>query len=140
MFLTGSGPLRRGHPATDILLADLDDPGRFKMSKSTFAPCALLSALAIAATGCAHQPPSPLTGELNVMQIANDMGYNQPRIINGQTLYCQNEALTGSMVPKVACVDSDQVVAMARRQGDEISYLQSAPNAIDRPPPPTPPH
>ena len=106
------------------------------MSRSTFAPRALLSALAIAATGCAHQPPSSLTRDLNVMQVASDMGYNQPRIINGRTLYCQNEALTGSMVPKVACIDSDEVIAMARSQQDELKYLQSAPNGVDRPPRP----
>ncbi len=106
------------------------------MRKSLFVPSALLSALAIAATGCAHQPPASLAGELNVMQAASDMGYNQPRVINGQTLYCQNEALTGSMVPKVACVNSDQVIAMARAQGDELKYMRQSTNGVTRPPPP----
>jgi hypothetical protein len=102
------------------------------MRKLSFVPSALLSALAVAATGCAHQPPASLTGELNVMQVASDMGYDQPKVINGQTLYCQNEALTGSMVPKVACVNSDQVVAMARAQGDELRYMVSPPNGVSR--------
>jgi hypothetical protein len=103
------------------------------MRKLSFVPSALLSALAVAATGCAHQPPASLTGELNVMQVASDMGYNQPKVINGRTLYCQNEALTGSMVPKVACINSDQVIAKARAQGDLLRYMASAPNAVSRP-------
>jgi hypothetical protein len=103
------------------------------MTKSSFVPRALLAALAIAATGCAHQPPASLTGQLNVMQLASDMGYNQPRVMNGQTLYCQNEELTGSMVPKVACINSDEVVAKARAQGDLLKYLSAPPNAVSRP-------
>ncbi len=103
------------------------------MTNSRLVPIALLSVLATAATGCAHQPPASLAGELNVMQAASDMGYNQPRVIDGQTLYCQNEALTGSMVPKVACINSDQVIAKARAQGDELRYMQSPPNAVSRP-------
>jgi hypothetical protein len=103
------------------------------MTKSPFVPMALLAALAIAATGCAHQPPASLTGQLNVMQLASDMGYNQPRVVNGQTLYCQNEELTGSMVPKVTCINSDEVVAKARAQGDLLRQMASPPSAPQRP-------
>lgn len=103
------------------------------MKKSPLVSGALLSALAIGVTGCAHQPPPALAGELNVMQAASEMGYNDPKVINGQTLYCQNEALTGSMVPKVACINSDQVIAMARAQGDELKYMRSPPTAVSRP-------
>jgi hypothetical protein len=103
------------------------------MTKSPFVPMTLLSALALAATGCAHQPPASVAGELNVMQLASDMGFNQPKVINGQTLYCQNEQLTGSLVPKVACISSDQVIAKARAQGDLLRYMASAPNAVKRP-------
>ncbi|MGB6488190.1 MAG: hypothetical protein WBE91_15040 [Steroidobacteraceae bacterium] len=106
------------------------------MTKSPFVPCALLSAIAVAAAGCAHQPPAAsaaLSGELNVMQMASAMGYNTPRVVDGHTLYCQAEELTGSLVPKMACIDADQVVAMARSQGDEIKYMLKPPNAVQRP-------
>ena len=105
------------------------------MTKSLLLTSALLSILAVAAAGCAHQPPATvaLSGQLNVMQMANDLGYTIPRVVDGKTLYCQAEELTGSLVPKVACIDSDQVVAMARSQGDEIKYMLKPPNAVERP-------
>jgi hypothetical protein len=67
------------------------------------------------------------------MQVAGDLGYTIPRVVDGKTLYCQPEELTGSMVPKLACVDGDQVIAQARSQGDEIKYLLKPPNAVTRP-------
>ena len=67
------------------------------------------------------------------MQMASAMGYNTPRVVDGQTLFCQTEELTGSLVPKVACINADQVVAKARSQGDEIKYLLKPPNAVQRP-------
>jgi hypothetical protein len=94
---------------------------------------ALLSAFAIAATGCAHQPPTALAAQLNVMQAANDLGYGTPKVINGETLYCQPEELTGSLVPKLACLNGDQVIAQARAQGDLLRYLKSPPNSVPRP-------
>ncbi len=105
------------------------------MTKSLPLPIALLAALAVAAPGCAHKPPAPapLSAEVNVMQVASEMGYTIPKVINGKTLYCQSEELTGSLVPKMACVDADQVVAMARSQGDEIKYLMKPPNSVERP-------
>lgn len=109
------------------------------MTKSSLVPMALLAALAVAATGCVHQPTATTTastavsGELNVMQLASDMGYNTPKVINGETLYCQREELTGSLVPKEACISSDDVVAKARAQGDLLKYLASPPNAVSRP-------
>jgi len=107
------------------------------MTKSSLAPIALFSALAAAVAGCAHQPPvsgrAPASAELNVMRIANDMGYSTPKVIDGKTYYCQREELTGSMVPRVACISSDEVVARARAQGDLIKYMASPPNAVPRP-------
>ena len=107
------------------------------MTKSSLVSLALLSALTVAAAGCAHQPaastPASVSGELNVMRVASDMGYNTPEVVNGKTLYCQREELTGSLVPKMACIDSDQVMARARAQGDLIKYLASPPNAVQRP-------
>jgi len=103
------------------------------MTKSAFVPSALLAALALAATGCAHQPPAPVAAELNVMKVASEMGYNTPEVVNGETLFCQREELTGSLVPTEACISSDQVVAKARAQGDLIKYLASPPNAYSRP-------
>lgn len=94
---------------------------------------ALLSALAVAAAGCAHQPPASVSADLNIMRIASDMGYNTPKVINGETLYCQREELTGSLVPREACISSDQVMAKARAQGDLLKYLASPPNAVQRP-------
>jgi hypothetical protein len=105
------------------------------MTKSFLLTSALLSMLAVAA-GCAHQPPArpaALTAQLNVMQVASDMGYTTPRVVNGRTLYCQPEELTGSMVPKMACIDGDQVLAMARSQGEEIKYMLKPPNSVTRP-------
>lgn len=103
------------------------------MTKSLLFSSALLSAFAIAATGCAHQPPAALTRQLTVMQVANDLGYSTPRVVNGKTLYCQAEELTGSLVPKMACLDEDQVMTYARDQGDLIKYMKSPPNASPRP-------
>jgi hypothetical protein len=103
------------------------------MTNSSFVPIALLSALAGATAGCAHQPPASVAGELNVMQLASEMGYDTPKVIDGRTLFCTNEELTGSMVPKEACIDSDEVVAKARAQGDLLKYLKSPPNAVSRP-------
>jgi len=103
------------------------------MTKSSLVPLALFSALAVAAASCAHQPPASISGELNVMQMASDMGYNTPKVINGQTLYCQREELTGSLVPQEACISSDEVVAKARAQGDLLKYMASPPNAVQRP-------
>jgi hypothetical protein len=99
------------------------------MTNSPCAPIALLSVLAVATAGCAHQLPAPVSGELNVMQLASDMGYNTPKVIDGRTLYCTEEELTGSMVPKEACIDSDEVVAKARAQGDLLNALQSPTDA-----------
>jgi hypothetical protein len=105
------------------------------MKKSPLVPIALVSALAFAAAGCAHQPqqPASVSGDLNVMRIANDMGYSTPMVVNGKTLYCQREELTGSLVPKMACISADEVVARARAQGDLIKYMASPPNAVQRP-------
>lgn len=108
------------------------------MTKSSIAPLALLAALAVAAAGCAHQPkqaqtPAPVSAELNVMQVASDMGYNTPKVVNGKTYYCQREELTGSLVPKVACISSDEVLAKAREQRDMLRYLASPPNAVTKP-------
>lgn len=103
------------------------------MKTSPFVPLAVVAALAVVATGCAHQPPAAVTHDLNVMQVASDMGYNTPEVVDGKTLYCQREELTGSLVPKVACIDSDQVMAKARAQGDLIKYLASPPNDVQRP-------
>jgi hypothetical protein len=103
------------------------------MTKSAFVPIALLSALAVAATGCAHQPPASLSAQLNVMRVASDMGYNTPKVVDGKTYYCQREELTGSLVPKEACISEDQVMAKARAQGDLVKYLASPPNSYSRP-------
>ena len=105
------------------------------MTKSSLVPMGLLAVLAVAAAGCAHQPPVPasVSGELNVMQVASEMGYNTPMVINGQTLYCQNEELTGSLVPKTACINADEVIAKARSQGDELKDLERPPNGVTRP-------
>ena len=118
------------------------------MTKSSLVPMGLLSALAVAAAGCAHQPPMPasMSGELNVMQVANEMGYTTPKVVNGQTLYCQNEELTGSLVPKTACINADEVeinrsmvrqakrkiaVADHRKLGVVTKWLICPTNAID---------
>jgi hypothetical protein len=107
------------------------------MTKSSFGSIALFSAFAAAVGGCAHQPPvlgpASASADLNVMRIANDMGYSTPKVIGGKTYYCQREELTGSMVPQVACISSDEVVARARAQGDLIKYMASPPNAVQRP-------
>lgn len=97
------------------------------MRKSYLVPGALLPALALAAMGCAHQPATAASGDMTVMQAANQMGYNIPKVVNGRTLYCQNQALTGTLVPKLTCIDSDQVIAMERSQGDELKHLQQPP-------------
>ena len=101
--------------------------------KKSFVPAALLSVLAVTAAGCAHQPPPAIAGELTVMQAASDMGYNTPKVVDGKTYYCQQEELTGSMVPKEACISADTVLARARAQGDELRYMASPPNAVSRP-------
>jgi hypothetical protein len=103
------------------------------MTSSPLVPIASLSILAMATAGCAHQPPASVSGELNVMQLASEMGYNTPKVIDGRTLFCTNEELTGSMVPKEACIDSDEVVAKARAQGDLLERLQKPTDAISRP-------
>jgi hypothetical protein len=103
------------------------------MTKSLLLPAALLSALAIAATGCAHRPPAPLSSQVIVMQMAADLGYNIPNVVNGQTLYCKNEALTGSMISRMACLNADQIMAQARAQGIVLRYLSQAPTYIPRP-------
>jgi hypothetical protein len=98
------------------------------MTKSPFAPTALLPILAVAAAGCAHQPPAArVAGELNIMQVASEMGYTTPKVIDGKTYYCQREELTGSLVPKVACISSDEVLARARAQGDLLNTLDAPP-------------
>lgn len=106
------------------------------MTKSSFGSIALLTALA-AVAGCAHQPPvstpAPTSAELNVMRIANDMGYTTPKVIDGKTYYCQREELTGSLMPQVACISSDEVEARARAQGDLLKYMASPPNSVTRP-------
>lgn len=99
---------------------------------------ALMAALGVAAAGCASQPqkaqtPAPASAELTVMQAASDMGYNTPRVVDGKTYYCQHEELTGSMVPKFACISSDDVMARARAQGDMLKYMASPPIAVQRP-------
>jgi hypothetical protein len=104
-----------------------------QMTRSPFALITLLSLVAVAAAGCAHQPPASVSGELNVMQLAREMGYSTPEVIDGKTLFCANEELTGSMVPKVACIDSDEVVAKARAQGDLLRTLQTPTDATSRP-------
>lgn len=105
------------------------------MTRSLLLSSALLSAAVLAAPGCAHQLPAPLSGELNVMQAASDMGYNTPKVINGETLFCQREELTGTLVARDACLSSDQVVAKAQEQGDFIKYLLRAPNTPTSTPP-----
>jgi hypothetical protein len=103
------------------------------MKKSLFAPAAMFSILAVAAAGCAHQPPPEVAGELNVMQAASQMGYNTPRVVDGKTYYCQTQELIGSMVPKETCISSDQVLARARAQGDLLKYMAQPPNGVQRP-------
>ncbi|MFZ0499050.1 MAG: hypothetical protein WAU49_16230 [Steroidobacteraceae bacterium] len=104
------------------------------MTKSLLLPVGLLSAVAVMASGCAHQPPAPLSAELTVMQAATDLGYNIPKVVNGQTFYCKQEEATGTMVPKQTCLSSDQVLSEAQAQGDELKYLSQAPNGTPHPP------
>jgi len=99
---------------------------------------ALIAVFGVTAVGCAQQPqkaqtPAPASAELTIMQVASDMGYNTPKVIDGKTYYCQREELTGSLVPKVACISSDEVVARARAQGDLLKYMESPPNSYPRP-------
>jgi hypothetical protein len=108
------------------------------MTKSSLAPMALIALLGVAAAGCATQAqkaqtPAPASAELTVMQAASDMGYNTPKVVDGKTYYCQQEELTGSMVPKLACISSDDVMARARAQGDLLKYMASPPNGVKRP-------
>ena len=108
------------------------------MTKSSFAPMAFIAALGVAAAGCATQAqkaqtPAPASAELTVMQVASDMGYSTPKVVDGKTYYCQREELTGSLVPKVACIPSDEVVARARAQGDMLKYMSSPPTDVQRP-------
>ncbi|HEY1890810.1 MAG TPA: hypothetical protein VGG63_10415 [Steroidobacteraceae bacterium] len=104
------------------------------MTKSPLLPIALLPVFAIAAAGCAsHQPPAALSAQLTVMQEANDLGYTTPKVVNGETLYCQPEEVTGSMVPKLACLNADEVTAQVRVQGDLLLFLKSPPNATPNP-------
>jgi hypothetical protein len=104
------------------------------MTKSPFVPAALVPVLAVAASGCAHQPPAAgVAGELSVMQVASEMGYNTPKVIDGKTYYCQREELTGSLVPKVACISSDEVLAKARAQGDLLNTLAAPPKDFKTP-------
>ena len=108
------------------------------MTKSSLARMTLVAALGVAGAGCAQQPqkaqtPAPASAELTVMQAASEMGYTSPKVVDGKTYYCQREQLTGSMIPKVACISSDAVIAKARAQGDMLKYLASPPNAVSRP-------
>ena len=95
------------------------------MPNSPFIPGALFAAVVVAMAGCAHQPPASVAGELNVMQLANAMGYRTPVVVDGKTLFCTEEELTGSIVPKETCIDSDEVMAKARAQGGLLKALQS---------------
>jgi hypothetical protein len=92
-------------------------------------------ALAVAAAGCAHQPPAAaaLSGQLNVMQAARELGYTTPRVVKGQTLYCQAEEVLGSVVPKMACLDADQIMAQARQQGELIQSLRQREDSVSMP-------
>jgi hypothetical protein len=98
-------------------------------------PIVLLAALVVAAAGCAHQRPAAaaFSGQLNVMQAANELGYTTPRVVNGQTLYCQAEEVLGSIVPKMACLDADQIMAQARQQGELIQSLRQREDSASMP-------
>ncbi len=63
------------------------------------------------------------------------MGYKTPEVVDGKTLFCTDEELTGSIVPKLACIDSEQVVAKARAQGELIKTVQSSVPAVSEPHP-----
>jgi hypothetical protein len=89
--------------------------------------------LAAAATGCAHQPPAAVSAQLNVMQAATALGYTTPRVVNGRTFYCQAEEVIGSVIPKMACLDADQVLAQARQQGYLIQALQQREDSVSMP-------
>jgi hypothetical protein len=68
-----------------------------------------------------------------VLQAASALGYTTPRVVNGQTFYCQAEELTGSLVPKTACLDADQVMAQARQQGYLMQTLRQRENSVSMP-------
>jgi hypothetical protein len=91
-------------------------------------------ALAVATTGCAHQPPAAVSAQLNVLQAATALGYTTPRVVNGETFYCRVEDVLGSVVPKVACLDADHVIAQARQQGELIQSLRQREDSVSMPP------
>ncbi|HEY1891494.1 MAG TPA: hypothetical protein VGG63_13860 [Steroidobacteraceae bacterium] len=105
--------------------------------------CALLAILAVMGAGCADHPAggktnagnaaaASLSSELTLLQAATELGYT-PVVFQGKTLYCKHEQLTGSLVPKMYCVDTDFVMAEARTQRQNIEAMDQQP-APGKPP------
>jgi hypothetical protein len=105
------------------------------MTKSLLAPIALLSTLLVAAPGCADHPPaSSLSSELTVLQMADELGYNSTKVVNGTVIYCQHEQMTGSMVPKEDCISADAVKAEQQSRDGSLRNFRKAPKVEHVPP------
>jgi hypothetical protein len=106
---------------------------------------ALLATVTVFGAGCAAHPAgrnanagssasSSLSSELTLLQAASDLGYS-PTVVEGKTVFCKREQLTGSMVPSTFCVEGDAVVAQARTQKQNIEALSQQPTPGKYPPP-----
>lgn len=114
------------------------------MASSRLLSMALLATLTVIGSGCADQPggrntnaggaaAASLSSELTLLQAATELGYS-PLVVEGKTLFCKREQLTGSMVPSTHCVDADFVMAEARTQRQNIEALDQQPTP-GKPPP-----
>lgn len=85
------------------------------MTRSPFVSAAIPAALVTAAAGCAAhpaRPSSPVADDLPpvLLQAAGRLGY-RPERYDAQTIFCQREASTGTMIPREHCIGSGALIS-----------------------------
>lgn len=97
------------------------------MTESRFVAGAILAALAIAAVGCADRPSPQVAGgpSPTLLEEAHRLGYS-PKVIDGQTVFCQHQELTGSMVPTEHCIGQAALESDITAQRESLHELQNS--------------
>lgn len=100
------------------------------MTKSPCLHVAIVAALAVAEAGCADHPAQPslqaAAGPSQaLLEAAHRLGYG-PELVDGETIYCQREELTGSMVPTEHCISEAALEADIAAQQETLHELQNS--------------